>query len=244
MNILIPWKPSKWQEIVFCIRSIRRNYQDLAEIIIISESNPEIPDTLHFPYPDITAAEASDYRLREQHINQKIISCAAQSGLKEFIVQGDDQYWLKPINDDFFRQPQPWLNHATIEQINNRKTQLLKVKQGYWHWEHCLIDTLLCLEKNNQPYINYTAHMPIHLSIEELETARDFFGGWSFQLESGVYNLSQRKTGLQIETGKLRKGVYDKETDLSDIDEYLFLSHDDKGLSHHLKDFIISRFYV
>jgi len=244
MNILIPWKPSKWQEIVFCVRSIQRHYKDLNNIIIISESNPDIPGTSHFPYADITTAEAADYRILGQHIKQKIYTCAIKLGLREFIMQGDDQYWLKPVTDSFFRQQQAWLSQLTIEQINNRKQQLLAAGERHQNWELYLIDTLEYLEKNNKPFTNYALHMPVHLTIKELETAREFFGSWNFQLDSGVYNLSQRKLGLQIETGKLKKGVYNKQTDLSDIDDYLFLSHDDHGLTPLLKDFIISRFYA
>lgn len=245
MNILIPWIPSKWQEITFCVRSIKRYYQDLEHIYIISEINPNIPGTVHYFYPNESFPAPLNYMLRESHLNLKIHTCASELKLNEFIYQGDDQYWLKPIRRSFFQQNRFYLGPIKQEILEERKRSLLTTSNNpYWHWELCLIDTLLYLSANKKPFINYSPHMPTYFTLDELESAHDFYGGWGFQLESGIYNLSRQSIKSQPYVESIRKGFYNQETDLSDIDNYYFLSHDDIGLTNELKDFIVSTFYA
>jgi len=227
------------------VRSIKRHYLDLDDIYIISEVNPNIPGTYHFYYENLKLSGYLNYIKLGEHLNHKVYTCASKLGLKEFIHQNDDQYWLKPINDNFFRQEQAWLDQVTIEQLTTRKQSLLAMNTAsYWHWELFLINTLLFLQQKNKPFINYTSHMPTHLTVKEMEVARDFFGGWGFQHNCGIFNLSEPKIKAYPTVDVIKKGLYDKQTNLSNIDDFYFLSHDDLGLTNELKNYIVSTFYA
>jgi len=217
MNVIIPWIPSHWNELRYSTKSILRNYKNLDKIYIVSESNPHIPKTewIYFPNADLGPKDLDYYIRREAHINEKIYSAAKEIGCDEFVYQGDDMYWIKPVDDRTFRGPQPWLQKISLQNIQEAIASISR--DGAVSWKYCLLKTLLYLASKDKPYINYTNHIPVRITIEEMEASKEFFRSWNFQLESGLFNLSSRPRGIEVKESKLKKGCYRKDTSLKDV---------------------------
>ncbi len=225
IDVVWPVRPTEFNELKYSVRSAKANFSSLRKAWYLSDEEIDceaewIPCTDRGSHAD------------ERIINKILHACTLDCISDQFVYCCDDMYFLQDISEEELARP---IAHGLL----NPKPERFKHK-----WKKKLHETLAGLRDKGYPHYNYSTHVP-YIIDKKAFLKSVLLLGTDNQICSMYFNTLHKQPEEFLIDTKLRAGFYkpcDKETMLRMLEGKVFLNHDNRGLTEHLKAFILERF--
>lgn len=227
IKIIYPYIHSKWnEELKYSLRSIEKYFTEPYELWIMGD----VPKWLtgyfiHVPIYNKNFKQVNICRLFDlsQSLHEQ----------EDFIWMYDDIYLLNKINTNILKTQ--WV----VEDLNNVKNK------GTSNWHKKLFRTSDFLTELGYTTFNFECHTPVVFNVSELLlTFKRFKELETWQMKTAYFNYNKYIDNLQdVSKVKVGRYMFNKNVPLPiNINDMLFLNHDDGGLTPEIKKFLHDKF--
>lgn len=150
MDIVIPYKQSRHNEIDFCIKGIQKHLKNVGNIYIVTE-----PTISHKLCKRIICKDKHQSRFKEQNIFRKVVSaCKNKEVSDDFLFMNDDHF----LTQDFDINNFPYYYKGDLTEA------LIKNQNGY---KKTMRNTLTLLTNKGKPTSNFDIHCPMIINKDK-----------------------------------------------------------------------------
>lgn len=231
-DIVYPWCPTAFDELRYAVRSAAMHFANLRRCWVYGLSDPGIDlEYVTWRKSPNRGRHADEIMLRA------MLAAANDPAVSDpFVLSCDDYYWLRDTEVADLEPP------MALEKLD-----LGNAYYGPHPWRRRLWSTLLRLHDQGYTTYNYCTHAPVLIHKARLRQAIEVLGT-DVQVETAYFNITwNTEPAAYLTKSNWRAGFYEH-TRPSEMMAQLagkrFMSHNDDGLDHHLKDAIRSMFPV
>jgi hypothetical protein len=225
IKIIYPYRFSQWNELKYSIRSIEKHFKNPYQIWIMGD----VPSYLNRN----KLINIQTYNKNFKQINKCRLFDLSQmlQEDEEFIWMNDDIYLTNDITIDTLRIPR------YLENLNGIKNR------GKRAWHIKLWKTADFLSNLGYTIYNFECHIPTLYKVSNLIRTFERFQELDvWTMNTAYYNYNKCIDNLEL-VDKDKLGIYKNNENISyDLKNYLFLNHNDNGLSLNLKNTIRNTF--
>jgi hypothetical protein len=237
LNVYYPYIESKWgEELKYSIRSLEQYFKENFRIIILGNPPKYLNSSKIVIYEENYINNVlnqygypiSDFKMPQ---SKHFFACMNEKENSEYLWMMDDVYFLNDIDTNVFRKNYIVQDLTGIKNRNNSK------------WGKKLWSTADYLKSHGYSIYNFETHIPYLYNSSKMRETFEFFSRCnSWLINTAYHNYHKYINNLELIKDK-RLGFYGRKKDIpNNINNYLFLNHDDNGLSNKLKTLIINRF--
>jgi hypothetical protein len=170
-----------YEELRYSLRSLE-NLSGLGRVFIIGVKPDWVTNVIHYSFPD-SYTQNKDANL----INKILFACTRSILSEEFLNFSDDQYLIKPVSIEDFREP-PHCDHKP---------------GGIAKWFQRMDNTIAALAKAGKPGVCYEAHCPYLINKKEYPVVLKYnYGEGVGMCGNSLYFNSIEATPGKFETAK------------------------------------------
>lgn len=173
-NLVYNWIPSSWNELYYSVQSMKRYLIDLDKIYILT--NHDLP----FEDEQVIRVPIVEEKISKEYIIVNNVRQFCEMGLcDDFIYLSDDHFALREFSRSDLLPP------MALEDLKD---------VAYWddslsYWDRLLYSTMVLLEENGYPTLNYASHSPEYFECDKFLKTVEVMGTCQFQIQSAYLNM-------------------------------------------------------